>query len=90
MNEGDVGALLRLSMVVMLKLGGPLMVVALLIGVVVALLQAVTQVNEAALSFVPKVVALFFALLLLGPFMLSTLTDFTHQVFDGMVAVGGS
>ena len=90
MNEGDVGGFLRLSMVVVLKLGGPLMAVALLIGIAVALLQAITQVNEAALTFVPKIVALCLALMLLGPFMLSTLTDFTRQIFDGLVAVGGS
>ncbi len=90
MTEGDVGTALRLAMVVMLKLGGPLLLTALLVGIVVALLQAITQVNEAALTFVPKVVAICVTLTLLGPFMLATLTQFTSQVFDNLVAVGGS
>jgi len=90
MSEADVGASLRLAMTVLLKLGGPLLLTALVIGVVVALLQAVTQINEAALAFVPKVVAMCIALVLLGPFMVASLTDFTRQLFDNLVAVGGS
>ena len=54
------------------------------------MLQAVTQINEATLAFVPKVLALCAALVLLGPFMLATLTDYTHLLFDRLVAIGGS
>ncbi len=90
MNDTDTALLLRDAMLVMLKLGGPPLMVALAVGLVIALLQAITQINEATLAFVPKVLALCVALMLLGPFMLSTLTGYTHTLFDRMVAIGGS
>ena len=90
MNEADVGVLLRDGMLVMLKLGGPPLLVALGVGLLVALLQAITQINEATLAFVPKVIALGAALILLGPFMASTLADYAHLLFDRIVAIGGS
>ena len=90
MNDADIGVLLRDGMLVMLKLGGPPLLVALAVGLLVALLQAITQINEATLAFVPKVLALGVALILLGPFMASTLVDYTRLLFDRIVAIGGS
>jgi flagellar biosynthesis protein FliQ len=90
MAEADVASLVREAILVMLKLGGPPLLVGLAVGLVVSLLQAVTQINEATLAFVPKVLALCAALVLLGPFMLATLSDYTHLLFDRMVAIGGS
>jgi flagellar biosynthetic protein FliQ len=90
MNESDIALLLRDGMLVMLKLGGPPLLVALVVGLLVALLQAVTQINEATLAFVPKIVALCVALLYLGPFMLATLSGYTHTLLDRMIAIGGS
>jgi flagellar biosynthetic protein FliQ len=90
MNDADIAALLRDGMMVMLKLGGPPLLVALGVGLVVALLQAITQINEATLAFVPKVIALGGALLLLGPFMASTLSDYMHLLLDRLIAIGGS
>lgn len=90
MTEGDVGQLLRETMVVVLKLGGPPLLVALGVGLVMSLLQAVTQINEQTLAFAPKAIALGAALLLLGSFMDTTLTDFTRVLFDRLVLVGGS
>jgi len=90
MNDADIAMVLRDGMMVMLKLGGPPLLVALVVGLLVALLQAITQINEATLAFVPKVLALCFALVLLGPFMLSTLTGYTHTLFDRLIAIGGS
>jgi flagellar biosynthetic protein FliQ len=90
MNDSDIAMLLRDGMVVMLKLGGPPLMVALAVGLLVALLQAITQINEATLAFVPKVLALCIALVMLGPFMLATLTGYTHLLFDRLIAIGGS
>ena len=66
---------------VMLKVGAPVMGVALLVGLIVSLLQALTQVQEMTLTFVPKIVAIFLTLLVATPFMLTTLVDFTQSVF---------
>jgi flagellar biosynthetic protein FliQ len=90
MNDADTAVLLRDGMLVMLKLGGPPLLVSLGVGLFVALLQAITQINEATLAFVPKVIALGAALIMLGPFMLATLTDYTHILFDRIIAIGGS
>ncbi|HEY8287869.1 MAG TPA: flagellar biosynthesis protein FliQ [Acetobacteraceae bacterium] len=90
MNETDIAALVRDGLLVMLKLGGPLLAVALIVGLAVSLIQAITQINEATLVFVPKLLALGLALMLLGPFMYATLAGYTEMLFDRMVAVGGS
>ena len=90
MNDTDVGMMMRDGMLVMLKLGGPPLMVALVFGLLVALLQAITQINELTLAFVPKVLAIGVALVLLGPFMLATLSSYTLTLFDRMVAIGGS
>ncbi len=90
MQEGDVGALVRDAFMVMLKLGGPPLVAAMAVGLVVSLFQAVTQISEQTLAFVPKVAAVAATLVLLGGFMDATLADFTRLMFDRLVAVGGS
>jgi flagellar biosynthetic protein FliQ len=90
MQETDVAALIRAGLLVTLKLGGPPLLVGLLVGLVVSIIQAVTQLHEATLAFVPKVVVLCVTLVLLGPFMFETLADYTRLLFDRMVAIGGS
>lgn len=90
MSDGDIAMLIRDGMLVMLKLGGPPLLVTLFVGLLVALIQAVTQINEATLAFVPKVLALCATLVLLGPFMVATLTSYTRLLLDRLVAVGGS
>lgn len=90
MGEGDVAGLVHGAMLVMLKLGGPPLLAALAVGLVVSMLQAMTQINEATLAFVPKVMALAATFALLGSFMLATLSDYTRLLFDRLVAIGGS
>ena len=88
MQAGDVGMLLHEALLLILKLGGPPLAVALLVGLLMSLLQAVTQINEATLAFVPKVLAIGLALMLAGGFMLEQLADFTRLLFDRIVAAG--
>lgn len=90
MTETDIAGLFREAMLVTLKLGGPPLIVGLAVGLAVSMLQAITQISEATLAFVPKVLALCLTLFALGPFMLATLTDYTHRLFDALVAAGGS
>jgi len=90
MTDTDLATLLREGMLVTLKLGGPPLLIALVTGLVISLLQAITQIHEQTLAFVPKVVVLGIALLLLGPYMLASLAAYTHLVFDRIVAIGGS
>lgn len=88
MEEGAVGELLREAMLVSLKLAGPPLAVALVIGTVMSLVQAVTQINEQTVAFVPKVIAICGTLVLLGSFMMTVLADFTRMLLDR--AIGGS
>jgi flagellar biosynthetic protein FliQ len=90
MQTGDVATVLREMLLVALKLGGPPLMAALVVGLVISLVQAVTQINETTLVFVPKVITIAGVLLLLGTFMFSTLADFSTHMFDRLVAIGGS
>jgi len=90
MNEADISDLMRLTFLLIFRLSGPLLAVALIIGLVVAMVQAVTQINEATLVFIPKLFGIGAAMLLLGVSMFASLADFTHQLIDRMVAIGGS
>jgi flagellar biosynthetic protein FliQ len=90
MNDADIAALVRDGMLVILKVGGPLLIVVLASGLLVALLQAVTQINEATLAFVPKLLVIGLTLMLLGPFMVATLSNYALTLFDRMIAIGSS
>jgi flagellar biosynthesis protein FliQ len=74
--------LLTQVMVVSLKLALPTLVAGLGVGLVVSVLQAVTQIQEMTLTFVPKVVAVAVIMLVAGPWMLNTLLTFTTSVYD--------
>jgi flagellar biosynthesis protein FliQ len=74
------------TVVVALKLGGPVMLLALVVGLAVSFLQALTQIQEMTLTFVPKMVVILIAVLMLLPFMLTTLTAFTHSLVDRIIA----
>ena len=89
MQDSDVGLLLREALLLMLELGAPPLVAALVVGLLVSLLQAVTQINEATLAFVPKVLVIGLSLVVTGGFMLGQLGDFARLLFDRMIALGG-
>ena len=63
------------------KLGVPLLLVGMLVCLIIAILQAATQVHEQTLTFAPKVIAVALTLLALGPWMLNSLLDFTDNIF---------
>jgi flagellar biosynthetic protein FliQ len=58
------------------------MLIALLIGLIISLFQALTQIQEVTLTFVPKIIVVFVSMLLLAPFMLHTLVDFTERIMQ--------
>jgi flagellar biosynthesis protein FliQ len=74
----------RQAMEVTLMVAAPLLLVALVIGLVVSIFQAATQINEATLSFIPKLVGVFVALVVAGPWMLSVMLDYMRQVLTGI------
>ena len=86
MNEVAVAS--REALWVTLQIGGPLLVLMLVVGLVIAVLQALTQVNEATLGFLPKAAVLAAALLLLGPFFAGVLHGYAGSLFQAAVEVG--
>jgi len=76
MSQGDVVIILRSALWTVMKLAAPLLIVSLGVGLLVSVFQAATQISEQTLTFVPKVLAIAFLLLTLGPWMLTNLTEF--------------
>lgn len=87
MNETDVLEVARQGIFVTLTIAAPIMGVALVVGIVISLIQALTQIQEMTLVFVPKIIAVFLVILLLFPFMLSTLSTYTRGLFDKIVTL---
>ena len=81
MSIGEVTALLRQGIQETLLLAAPLLVSALVVGLVVAILQATTTIQEQTLTFVPKVLAILLVLALLGGWMFSSLGEYTRELF---------
>jgi flagellar biosynthetic protein FliQ len=84
-TPADAIDLAREAIIVSLKLGAPVMLLSLGIGLLISLFQALTQIQEMTLTFVPKIVVIMTALLLLFPFMLSTLSVFTEHLVSRII-----
>ena len=67
-----------------LMLSAPLLLSALVIGLVVSIFQAATQINEMTLSFIPKLLGIFAALILTGPWMVNTMVDYIQRLFGSI------
>lgn len=72
------------GMRVTLLMAGPLLLTALLVGLLISLFQAATQINEMTLSFIPKILAVFTVLVLAGPWMIELIVDFTRELFGNI------
>ena len=88
MNAVDVMDVAREAVIVMLKVGSPIMLLALTVGLTISLFQALTQMQEMTLTFVPKAIMIYLSLLLFLPFMLGVLVTFTESLMDRIVALG--
>jgi len=88
MNEADTLEIAREAILVLLQVSLPLMLISLAVGLAISMVQAVTQLQEVTLTFVPKIIVMFVALLVLLPFMLASLTTFTERLMDRIVALG--
>lgn len=89
MNAEQVFDILRESMLVTMIVAGPLMLIGLIVGVIISLVQAMTQIQEMTLTFVPKLIVLFVMMILFMPFMFATMVKFTEFVFDKIIIGGG-
>lgn len=71
----------RDALMMVMLVSAPMLGLGLLVGILVSIFQAITQIQEQTLSFVPKIVAVFVAVLLFGPWMLSLMVDYTRELF---------
>ena len=76
------------ALVLALKLGLPVLIAAVVIGLIIAILQAATQVHEQTLSFAPKAIVVAIVLLLFGPWMMNSCIEFCNYIFELMTTVG--
>ena len=88
MNEEAVLEIGRNGIWVVLQLSAPIMAAGLLIGLLIALFQALTTIQEMTLTFVPKIVVIFFSILVFLPFMMTTLIEFSQELFGLIVIMG--
>lgn len=77
------------AMKVALALASPLLLVALITGLVISILQAATQINEMTLSFIPKIIAVFVTIVVAGPWMLNLLLDYMRTLFNNIPYIIG-
>lgn len=87
MNQTEVLDIGREAVIVLITVGAPIMLVSLGVGLIIALFQALTQIQEMTLTFVPKILAIFVSLILFLPFMLTTISEFTLRLADKIIAI---
>jgi flagellar biosynthetic protein FliQ len=90
MNQDTVVNLASQAMSLALKVAGPLLLVALLAGLVVSILQAVTQIQEQSLTLIPKIVGIAAVVVVLGPWMLGQLVAYTTALYTSIPTMVGS
>ena len=88
MEAADVIDVAREAIFVMLQIAAPIMMLALAVGLAISLFQALTQIQEMTLAFVPKILVIFVTLLLMIPFMMATMVKFGQSLMDRIVALG--
>jgi len=84
MSQGDVLLVFKEAIWMILKLGAPLLLVSMLIGLVIAVFQAATQIHEQTITFVPKIIAIALLLVFLGSWMLTNLTELFQDLLGLM------
>jgi flagellar biosynthetic protein FliQ len=89
MTPETVMELTHRMLVVTTMISAPLLLIALIAGLVIGMLQAATQINESTLSFIPKLLMLVLTLFVAGPWILRVLIDFTHDLYASIPAMIG-
>lgn len=89
MNPQSVITIGQQAMEVMLVVGAPLLLAALIMGLIVSIFQAATQINESTLSFLPKLLAVLATMVVAGPWMIQLLVDYIQRLFTSIPSVIG-
>jgi len=89
MNSESVLSLVQQTLWITMLISAPLLLTSLVMGLVVSIFQAATQINEMTLSFIPKLLAVFVVGVITGPWMISTFVDFTRRLFEDIPGLIG-
>ena len=89
MNQDDVVNLVVDAMSVALKVALPVLLVSLVVGLAVSIFQAVTQIQEQTLTFIPKVVAMAIVIVIVGPWMLGQIVSYTQNLYERIPSLVG-
>lgn len=81
MDQAEVITVMQDGVMTIITVAAPILIVAMVVGVIISIFQATTQINEQTLAFVPKIVAILIVLLVFAGMMLTNLTDFTHRMY---------
>ena len=84
MTDEFVVDICRRAVQTTLMMAGPMLLAGMIIGLIVSIFQATTQINEQTLTFIPKIVAVFITLLIMTPWMIHTITTFTTSIFTSI------
>jgi len=84
MTSQSILTLAQQALLVTVLVSAPLLLAALVVGLLVSIFQAATQINEMTLSFIPKLLAIFAALIVAGPWMLATLVDYMQRLYSSI------
>lgn len=87
MTTGEVMGVLKEALLVAFELAGPLLLVSIVVGLVIAIFQAATQIHEQTLTFVPKLIVIAILLLVLGSWMVGVMNDFVKMLFSLMASL---
>ena len=87
MTADEVMGIMKEAMVVAFQLGGPLLIVSIVVGLVIAIFQAATQIHEQTLTFVPKLIVIALLLLILGTWMYRVMDEFVIRLFGIMASL---
>lgn len=82
MDQTTVIKIMQDAVTTIMMVAAPPLIIGMIVGVIVSIFQATTQINEQSLAFVPKIIAIFIALLVFGGWMLTSLSDFTLRIFE--------
>ena len=84
MTPETVMSLTYHALKISLYIAGPLLLATLVVGLLISIFQAATQINEMTLSFIPKLLAVATTVVIIGPWLLTTLVDYFHQIITGL------
>jgi len=82
MSQDQVLSIFKEALWVTLQVAGPVLIISIIVGLVISVIQAATQIHEQTLTFVPKLIAIAIVLLLTGTWVMNVMNDFTKQIFE--------